>query len=75
MREEIQLHVYDKSIRKGNVRRRREGMNTESHPVLPPLSLCCHHGSLCFCGCVSERNNAVPQSTEHHTGGGAEKSA
>lgn len=38
------------------------GENTESHPILPPASLCYHRPSLCVCGCVSERNNAVLQS-------------
>lgn len=38
------------------------GENTELHPILPPASLCYHRPSLCVCGCVSERNNAVPQS-------------
>lgn len=37
------------------------GENTESHPA-PPPSLCSHHRSLCVGGCVSERNNTIPQS-------------
>lgn len=60
-KEDIQLHVDPMCLLSPSEQAYgRE--KTQNHTLSSPPSLCYHQPSLCVCGCVSERNNAIPQS-------------